>query len=84
MNMDHPHRYPSKHEVSQQKRHIERMLVQCWPTVYNAGPTIVNRLVFAANGGSSTLSASTKKWPNAGLILGRRLRRWANIKPQLG
>ena len=26
----------------------------------------------------------TRRWPNAGLMLGLRLRRWPNIKPTLG
>ena len=28
--------------------------------------------------------ANTKYWPNAGLMLVHRLRRWPNIKPPLG
>ena len=28
--------------------------------------------------------ANTTRWPNAGLMLAHRLRRWANIKPALG
>ena len=27
--------------------------------------------------------ANTRRWPNAGLMLAQRLRRWANIKPAL-
>ena len=28
--------------------------------------------------------ANTSRWPNVGLMLGQRRRRWANIKPTLG
>ena len=30
------------------------------------------------------IPANTRRWPNAGLILCQRRRRWANIKPALG
>ena len=30
------------------------------------------------------LPSNTKHWPNAGLMLDQRLRRWPNIKPALG
>ena len=41
------------------------MLAQCWPTVYDGGPTL----------------SQHRRSANAGSMLAHRLRRWANIEP---
>ena len=77
--------------TSQQTRHIYPMFVQCWPTVYDAGPTLLKHWVdvscllgLEASKSSNSLNgcpASARRLPNAGSMLGRRLRLWPNIEP---
>ena len=65
---------------SQQTRDIHPMLFQCWPIVFDAGPTLKQHWVNApcylgfhpANSGSSSI---------AGLLLSQRRRPWPNTNP---
>ena len=47
---------------------IESVLYPCTPTVELSSPHLIHG----------------KRWPNAALLLGQRLRRWPNTKPALG
>ena len=60
--------------------HAHPILVWCWPSVADAGPTqpsigIVKRY---------SAGDPTRRSPNVGLMLAKRRRHWTNIKPILG
>ena len=72
--------HPGKHET----------FTQCWN---NAGPALYQHWVnvsrssvysWARYAWQNTAAYVTKPWLNAALMLGRRGRRWANMKPALG
>ena len=78
-----------------QTRGIHPMLFQCRPTVFHAGPTLKQHWVIVPCFLTAALivcgwrfpSWRQKRtdnkihWPNADVMLGHRLRRWANIIP---
>ena len=80
--------------ISQQARHIETMLVSCWPTVCVAGPTLnhhcfnVSCLGVHSSNIIDLISTQynppkTGHWPNVALMLKHRLWRWPSIKTTL-
>ena len=56
---------------------IHPMLFQCWCKVFDAGPSLKQHWVLVP----SETPDNTIHWPNADVMLGHRLRRWANIIP---
>ena len=65
--------------TSQQTRYINPMLVQCWSTVYDVGPTLGWYIVFVVHWHPSKHDTSTQCWSNVSPCL----RRWPNIGPTL-
>ena len=64
----------------QQKRAIYRILLQCWPYVFDAGPTLKQHWVIVpCLRQKSHYPDNTIHWPNADVMLGHCLWRWANI-----
>ena len=47
-------------------------------------PEKMGLLRFVIRWSTDTIPANTTRWPNAGLMLAHRLRRWASINPALG
>ena len=72
--------HPCKHDTS----------AQCWPTVYDSGPTLGRCAVFAWMGLFFHICIYLKtnkrirRWPNVFLMLRPRRRRWTNIKTTPG
>ena len=76
-----------------QARGIQPMLFQCWPTVSDAGPSLKQQWVITPcfltaalcwwrlNIPAQETPDTTIHWPNADVMLGHRLRRWANLIP---
>ena len=74
-----------------QTRGIHLMLFQCWPKVFDADPNNIGWLYrvfwllhcYAGEASSPVPETpdNTIHWPNADVMLGHRLWRWANIIP---
>ena len=60
-------------------RHFQEVSVSLCDAGRTLKPAWFNVSLFAGD----TNPASTRRWNNAGLMLGHRLRRWLNIKPSL-
>ena len=81
------------HLPTQQTQDIDPMLVQCWASVVDGGPTLDQHWVdvlcllgiYQTKSRAARIYLSSKRthWNNVGLMLGQRCRRWANVKPTL-
>ena len=60
------------------------MVVWCWASVIDGGPTLQQHLVSIFAGIWARRDANTIYWPNICLMQAQRLRRWPSIKPSLG
>ena len=66
------------HQRLQKSLDCPPMLLQCWSNVSDDGPTTTQHSVWVTISSQATTQIH---WPNCEIMLGHRLRRWANIIP---
>ena len=72
-------------QLYQEADDVYPMLVQCWSSVVDGGPTLNQHWSnILCQQPCSRPNTNPRHSPNAGLMLGQRRRRWPNIKPALG
>ena len=60
--------------VTQQTRHVETMVLQCWASVADVGPLRTQQT-------QNMCTAPIQRWPNVGAV--QRLRHWSNTAQTL-